>query len=246
MTVNMRMNSTDRQRVLDAVNNSKGITTATIAVKLGIDKGLVFAYIRELLDDNKILKVGRSRGSSYYPIDYDRTTHRDNDTQPIVNKTKPKAEPKVEVAKVERKEIPANIWVVEPKAEEPKVKEIPKAGPKGDEDDNGIGEPIPVEPTPAEAKPVIDYDAIAIAITTLKGLHTGVKRADEHIDDAINTLTATLTNNINRCPFCGARPKLTRESSKYYIGCSCGTSFVWKNSHSAIETIKAYNMRVTA
>ena len=226
--------------VYQDIKKNQGTGLNSIAVRCNIGDYTARNVISILLDDKKIVKLGGGNKRRYYTADYDRTTHTPTDNIPIV--VKPKA----------LKEKPT--FNPSPLSPIGKALEIPadlkaytiEEGPD-DDDPDGIGEPVPIEPIPepVPARQKANADDILKAINQLEGVLPTGTEADDLILRAKEVLEKELS--LEQCPFCGATPALLCTDGRYRVECACGSMFAFaKSTRSAADTITMYNQRVRA
>lgn len=223
------------EKVLTAISEAHGITIATLAPKIHENRQTVYRATVELLKEGKIVKIGNSRSTRYYPAGYDRTQHNEYDNIPIVVKKRKEPKevpafapsPKSMIGKAQVQEIPADLKSYT--EETVKVEEI------------SIDEPVKAE------KPKADVDTVLRAIGLLDDIGRTGTEADLLIEKAIGVLQKELELSIEKCPHCGAIPELICSGGKYRMECACGALFAHsKYATSAVGTITAYNQRVSA
>ena len=234
------MTKIDKEQILTIIDEGHGVSINTICVKLPGKYAAVYKYVKELMDEKRVVKVGLSKRTRYYPADYDRTQHNEFDNIPIVvKKTKKEEKPVFNPSPLspigKALEIPADLKAYT-------VEEGPD-----DDDPDGIGEPVPIEPIPepVPARQKANADDILKAINQLEGVLPTGTEADDLILRAKEVLEKELT--LESCPFCGATPALLCTDGRYRVECACGSMFAFaKSTRSAADTITMYNQRVRA
>lgn len=223
------------ETVLNDVSEHQGTKMNSIATRVNLGDATVYNVVRTLIREKKIIKQGGGSKTRYYTADYDRTTHNEYDTIPIVNrvanKTKVEYKPHPDslLAVPDMKGIPDNIFNVELTAETAGLEEEPV--------EEVIEEPV------QEEEPVVNYDRIMEAVKVFSDW-TDIAG----VDAIIKGLEAKLSEAVKPCPFCGEKSRLVRSGTgEFRIECDCGFRFAnVKYTRSAVDTIQAYNKRVTA
>lgn len=222
------------ETVYEDIKNNQGSKINSVGKRTNLGDSTAYYCIRELMNEGRVIRMGRSRVTRYYTSDYDRTTHNEFDHIPIVNKTANKKKnttippfspnPDTMIGKA-ASGIPDNVWMEaseEPESELTPAKET---------------ETVP------EEQPTVDYDRIAEAILTFRPYEDL-----EGVVFVLMRLQTKLLHAVGKCPFCGGDARLERSSGgEYRIECSCGFRFAnVKHVKSATETIKAFNRRAVA
>lgn len=235
------MKTATLEKVTEDIRNNQGTKLNSIGTRINVPTSQVYSAVTVLIGQNIVTKKGKGRATQYFTSDFDRTTHTPFDNVPIVNrvanrtKVEYRPHPDSLLAQPDPTEIPENIFTVELSAKDVGIEEEeeePKEEPK-DEGHTYIAEPVTA----------IDYDRVIelVKIITPYEDIDGVK-------ELIAKLEAKLSEAVKPCPFCGMKSRLEKSGTgEYRIECDCGFRFAnIKYTKSAIDTIEAYNKRVTA